>query len=186
MWYNYSMTIKPIPNFPDYLISDEGIVFSFSKRANQDRPKKPRKLKSYKQKSGHLRLYLQKEGKAYKRYVHRLVLESFIGECPVNQECRHKDGNPSNNKLSNLIWGTKKENFLDRKKHGVLIMGESHPGSKLTEEQVIEIRKLASESNKKIRKIDKGGNYKEISKKFNVSPSAIVGIMRGSTWKHVK
>lgn len=50
--------------------------------------------------------------------VHRLVLESFVGSCPIGMECLHNDGNPSNNKLSNLSWGTPEQNWIDRRRHG--------------------------------------------------------------------
>ena len=41
--------------------------------------------------------------------VHRLVLEAFVGPCPEGMCCRHfPDRDPSNNKLENLSWGTKK------------------------------------------------------------------------------
>lgn len=41
-------------------------------------------------------------GKRYR--VHRLVLETFIGECPKGFECDHKDRNRSNNRVENLRW----------------------------------------------------------------------------------
>lgn len=44
--------------------------------------------------------------------VHRLILETFVGPCPPDMECRHLDGNPSNNKLENLKWGTAHENHM--------------------------------------------------------------------------
>lgn len=54
------------------------------------------------------------------RFVHRLVLEAFIGPCPSGMECRHLDGNPSNNRLENLLWGTPLENANDRRRHGTV------------------------------------------------------------------
>jgi hypothetical protein len=50
--------------------------------------------------------------------VHRLVLTAFVGPRPPNEECRHLDGNSKNSRLSNLIWGTKIANALDKKRHG--------------------------------------------------------------------
>jgi hypothetical protein len=52
------------------------------------------------------------------RYVHRIVLESFVGECPPNMVCCHYDGNGANNDITNLRWGTRKENMADKKRHG--------------------------------------------------------------------
>lgn len=50
--------------------------------------------------------------------VHTLVLEAFVGPPPPGMECRHIDGNPSNNCLTNLQWGTSSENKWDRVRHG--------------------------------------------------------------------
>lgn len=45
--------------------------------------------------------------------VHRLIAQTFIGTCPNGQEVRHLDGNPLNNKVDNLAYGTRSENILD-------------------------------------------------------------------------
>lgn len=50
--------------------------------------------------------------------IHRVVLESFVGPRPEGQECRHLNGNPLDNRLENLCWGTRKENAHDAIKHG--------------------------------------------------------------------
>lgn len=50
--------------------------------------------------------------------VHILMLEAFVGPRPPQCECRHLDGNPRNNTISNLAWGTRSENALDRTAHG--------------------------------------------------------------------
>lgn len=50
--------------------------------------------------------------------IHHLVLEAFVGPRPQGCECRHLDGNPTNNILTNLVWGTHVENMRDRARHG--------------------------------------------------------------------
>ena len=54
------------------------------------------------------------------RKVHHLVLESFVGPRPEGMICRHLDGDPSNNKVENLAWGTYKENTADMNTHGTM------------------------------------------------------------------
>jgi hypothetical protein len=43
--------------------------------------------------------------------VHRLVCEAFNGPCPPGMVCMHKDENAKNNRPSNLLWGTQRENL---------------------------------------------------------------------------
>lgn len=50
--------------------------------------------------------------------VHTLVLTAFDGPRPDGLECRHLDGNPDNNWLSNLRWGTPSQNTHDAVRHG--------------------------------------------------------------------
>jgi hypothetical protein len=52
------------------------------------------------------------------RYVHVLVMETFVGVVPENYEVRHLDGDPGNNRLSNLAYGTRGDNMRDVKHHG--------------------------------------------------------------------
>jgi hypothetical protein len=61
---------------------------------------------------------LTKDGKQRRFQVHRLILLAFEGPCPEGQEVRHLDGNPENNNLDNLSYGTHSENLRDRRKHG--------------------------------------------------------------------
>lgn len=66
--------------------------------------------------SGHLHISL---GAGSVRKVHHLVLEAFVGPCPPGMQCLHGDGDPTNNALANIKWGTASENMLDRVRHGV-------------------------------------------------------------------
>lgn len=53
--------------------------------------------------------------------IHVLVAEAFIGPRPLGvegEEIRHLDGNPLNNHVSNLRYGTRSENQVDAVEHG--------------------------------------------------------------------
>jgi hypothetical protein len=76
--------------------------------------------------------------------VHKLILWTFRGFAPEGMECRHLDGNPQNNKLTNLVWGTKLENSADRRRHGQWEGGEGNGNAKLTKQNVYHIREYCN------------------------------------------
>jgi hypothetical protein len=76
------------------------------------------------------------------KFVHRLVLEAFVGACPLGMECCHNDGNNKNNNLENLRWDTAKSNKADMVKHGTCNRGERHGNHLLTVALVKRIRHL--------------------------------------------
>jgi len=51
-------------------------------------------------------------------FVHVLLATAFLGRRPTGQVVRHLDGVKNNNVLSNLVWGTARQNALDVKWHG--------------------------------------------------------------------
>lgn len=68
-----------------------------------------------KSKDGRIRVNLN--GKKY--LVHRLVLMAFYPELQTDENCLvlHLDGDPTNNNLNNLKWGSYKENANDELMH---------------------------------------------------------------------
>jgi len=170
--------MKIIPKFPNYSITKDGRVWSKERKDTIGRPVKGKWLVQ----SGnrYLLVSLFKNSKQYICCVHRLVLETYVGECPENMECRHLDGNLYNNKLKNLKWGTKSENSLDAVKHGThggfSNKGENQRQAKLTEEDV----KLIIDTY-----YDGAYTLTELANHFSVVPSAIWRILNKRTWKHV-
>lgn len=68
--------------------------------------------------AGYLKVSLSKPGVIRSYHVHRLVAATFLGPCPEGQQVRHLDGDPLNNTLTNLRYGTVSDNALDRVLHG--------------------------------------------------------------------
>ena len=89
-----------------------------------------------------------------KIYIHRTVCELFNGPPKEGHQCRHLDGNNTNNKASNLMWGTAIENARDKFLHGTVGAGERNSMAKLTSEQVKKIRELREANDEQIDKID--------------------------------
>lgn len=121
---------------------------------------------------GYQKVNLSREGKKITRAVHRLVLEAFIGLAPDRQECLHGPGGAADERLSNLRWGTKVENMADKKRDGTHTAGESHPSSKLTLSQVLEIR--ADDR-----------PHAEVAMDYGVTAGTISSIKSRRSWKHI-
>jgi len=125
---------------------------------------------------GYVTVGLCKNGTVRRYSVHRLVLESFIGMCPVGMECNHKDTTKTNNRLDNLEWITKSENVRHAYKNGLRLMGENHHRAKLTEKNVTKIRKLYQRG---------GYTHKKLGEMFGVGRPTIGRIISNESWKHL-
>lgn len=53
------------------------------------------------------------------KYVHRLVVEAFVGSIPPKMDINHKNGNRTDNNLQNLEICTRRENIL----HSFRVLG---------------------------------------------------------------
>lgn len=167
--------VKIIPGFFNYAISKDGRVWSKSRITSHGHKRTGRWLSFRSEEKGYISVKLWKK-KTYKKKVHRLVLETYIGLCPNGMECRHLDGNPQNNNLKNLCWGTKSENQLDRFLHGTDSRGEKCGNAKLTKKQVYLIYNAC---------YIKTYTQRELANTFNVSQSCIQAIASKKTWRHL-
>lgn len=68
--------------------------------------------------TGHLAVTLKVGDAKQFSLVHRLVLTAFGGPAPEGTECCHGNGDPADNRLSNLRWDTRLANVADRRRHG--------------------------------------------------------------------
>jgi hypothetical protein len=101
-----------------YEVSSAGTVRSKDRLDSIGRAARGLLLRPETRPSGHLRVTLCRDGKTRRLWVHRLVLEAFVGPRPAGMEACHNDGNPVNNVPSNLRWDTKSANAQDRVRHG--------------------------------------------------------------------
>lgn len=127
----YKENWLPIPGYEGrYEVSDLGSVRSVE-RVTVDRRggRKHYAGKVLKPQSNgshfHVPLYDESSNKRWE-YIHRLVMLAFVGPCPEKKEVCHNNGNPADNRLSNLRYGTVSENRLDSVKH------RTHPETRKT------------------------------------------------------
>ena len=170
---------KDIPGFEGrYAVSTMGRVKSLPRYVNcrWDNDKYvPEKILRATPKSNNSPYLTVPLGLGKNRNVHILVLETFIGSRPDGMETRHLNGNRNDNRLENLAWGTRQENIADRGTHGNNLPGERNPNSKLTESDVLKIRKLHTN----------GYSYSEIGKQFNITKTNVYYIVKRKSWAHI-
>jgi hypothetical protein len=108
--------------YPDYRVGDDGSVWSRCRH-----PHLPwRQLHPHHSPRGYAHLYLCNDVGRHYFFLHVLILTAFVGPRPEGMWCRHLDGDPGNNALSNLRWGTQRENEADKGRHGRKACGERH------------------------------------------------------------
>ena len=166
-WTN--KTWNPIPEFDGYFASSDGYILS--KKQGHTRVLNP-----IEGNDRHLYVFLYDgQGNSKKMYVHRLVLMAFVGFPKDGQECRHLNDIPSDNRIENLVWGTRLENAADKRRNGGLPIGERVKSHKLNEDDIGIIRE----------KYLKGSSSRELANEFNVAHTTILQVVRGERWKHI-
>ena len=171
---------KAISGFPGYEVSDQGRVRSYLKSRGRNlgtyiSTTAQKILKPHPDRFNRLALYLRKDGKTYRIFIHRLVLIAFVSPYPLGMETCHNDGNPANNNLTNLRWDTRRNNAQDTIIHGTVLAGSKNPRAKLNESQVIQIREMAAN----------GIANKRLAEMFSVYPEHISGIIHRKYWTHI-
>ena len=101
--------MKPIKGYEDYKINDNGIVIT--KKGHVMRPV----INNW-----YLRLRLKnrKTGKMDNKTIHRLVAENFIPNPDNLPVVMHLDNDPLHDHVSNLKWGTQKDNVQQSVREG--------------------------------------------------------------------
>lgn len=132
-------------------------------------------LKMHRHSAGYWVVDLRQLNVRHTKYVHRLVLEAFVGPCPEGEECRHLNGDRADARLENLAWGTRVEQAEDRRRHGTLLEGETAPHARFTAADVRVMRTLSAN----------GVTDKIIGMAFDAHPAQIAQITNGNRWKSV-
>jgi hypothetical protein len=73
-------------------------------------------------------------------FVHRMVLEAFVGPKPADkyQGC-HNNGIPNDNRVENLRWDTPSNNVRDRIRHNTYQIGEKNHQNKYPDDLIIKL-----------------------------------------------
>lgn len=165
------LKMKPIPGYAGYFAEESGRILSARRGKLETVAPAP-------DRDGYMRVRLRvAPNRRVKKTVHGLVLAAFVGPKPIGNECRHKNGVRSHNQIGNLCWGTQKENAADRDLHGTTAIGARHHNSKLTAEQVRQIKAECENYTP--------GLYAELADRYGVTKGAIKHVRHRRNWKHV-
>jgi len=113
----------------NYEVSSLGRVRSVERTVSNGvglRRVRSRVLEQWHRPDGRLSVNLSLENRQRTTLVHHLVLEAFVGGRPENMEGCHNNGNPIDNRITNLRWDTHAANIADAVQHG------THPGTRKT------------------------------------------------------
>lgn len=106
--------------------------------------------------------------------AHRIVMAAFVRPEPLTIQVNHKDGDKTNNRLSNLEYCTASENMQHAQHVLGLFRGEKASAAKLTEGQVKEIWHLKGQM-----------SGPKVAKHYGIYHNTVYGIWRRITWKHI-
>ena len=163
-------TVLPVPGYPRYLSTEEGIIYrvGFDAIAKVVRQ---HNLQGYKRiKVGYKHLL-----------VHRAVALAWIPNPDNKPEVNHKDGDKTNNHVNTLEWVTKSENIKHAIDTGLKRMpnqvGMNHSQATLSPDIVRVIRNLWASGKFKTKK--------SLAELMGLSTHKVIDVLSGKSWSHV-
>lgn len=184
---------RPVAEFKgEYEVSDLGRVRSLDRiiicrnsrgTGTHERRHRGRMLRPIPDGHGYVTVKLGSSGG---HHIYVLVLEAFVGPRPEGLDGCHGPGGCSDDRLTNLSWGTRaKNNGADRWRDGTALAGARNHQAKLTWADVDEIRRRAGPLYRGNR--PKGAPpapaSAELAAEFGVDRSTIRDIVAGVTWR---
>ena len=107
--------------------------------------------------------------------AHRYAYQHYVGDIGAGNLVCHKCDNPGCVNPDHLFVGLPSDNSADMVSKGRQTKGEKNPQAKLSESQVVEIRRMVRE----------GYGKPTIAAQFNISEVTVSDIVK-RTWRHVK
>lgn len=163
---------RDVPKYPGYEVSDLGRLRSYHRtNARLDLSVSPHILTASSESYSRFKMK-HKSGRVFKRGVHIVVLEAFVGPRPPLHLALHRNDDQADNRLVNLYWGTVQDNANDRDKNGIHQRGCDSAVSRFSEKEIRQI--LTDERPCRI-----------IAREFNCMHTLISQIQLGKTYSNV-
>ncbi|MBN8541610.1 MAG: HNH endonuclease [Deltaproteobacteria bacterium] len=149
-----------------FIANNDGTVYSF--RSLQGHPiEKPRVVNQTTKERGYKCIKWRDKHLA----VHRIVFQFYLGELDSSLVINHKDGNPSNNHVSNLEQVTQGRN-------------NEHRYRELGHKPVVSNARINQSTADEIRRQHESGkSYRQLVREFGISKSTVSYIINHKTWK---
>lgn len=165
----------PVAGFDGvYDVSDWGRIRTW-RSFGRGRLTEPKVMSLLRHRSGYAYVNLQRAPIKKAGFIHRLVLEAFVGPCPAGMEACHADGDRMNSRLDNLRWDTREANAADRIRHGRAPRGTKVNLARLNDDQVADV----------LARLKTRESLASIAKSYGVGESTISAVAHGRTWLHV-
>jgi hypothetical protein len=171
----------------DWLVSDDARIFRPETITTTERVRQGKlqqfisvrpavEIRPWVSKSGYNIVSAKAGPKRPKVFLHRLVARAFVDGYAEGLTVNHINGNKLDNRPENLEWITLAENTKHQWRTGLVdLRGEKCPTHKLTQQQVMHIRKA----------LRLGVPANSLSIIASVNPSTIHLIGKGLRWKHL-
>ena len=165
---------KTISGFSRYKASSDGEIYT----PNWKGGKTGKVMKPALDSNGYMRTMLvDDEGKTKTIKVHRIIAQTFNANPDGLKEVNHLNGNKADNRSCNLEWVSHQQNIRHSFDFGLQNnRGENNPISKLTEQDVLEIRA-------KFKPRIYG--RKELALEYNVKEATIKDVILRKSWNHI-
>lgn len=163
---------RKVSGCPSYSVSNHGRVrrdVAYNGRAGLIKPSTNNK--------GYRVINLWENNKQYSGLLHRVVAIVFVKNPTGLPHVNHDDGNKMNCRASNLKWTTEADNKDHAAKNGLMQRGEDRPNSKLTEDDVREIRKQYAAG---------GLTQAALGRYFGISRWTVQDILNRKSWGWLK
>lgn len=158
--------LREVPGYPDILASPEGFIVS--KRMRQP-------LRPFNAGDGYRSLSMRTPAGRKRVYAHVLICRAFHGPAPSsNSVVMHLNSVRHDNRDVNLRWGSQSQNILQAAEEGKLLKGPKRFATRLTEDQVREIR------------LHPTASKKSLARQHGVSPATIGSVRDRRTWRWIE
>lgn len=170
----YCTMMRPCPSFPGYSATEFGEVISHRRRVGRQwiiDPNYANKLSGTLGAQGYRYVGVRTLLKPRIIRFHVVVTDAFYGPRPEGMLTRHLDGDKLNNCITNLAYGTNRENYEDAVVHGAF--GDDFRS--LSDQVVVDMLKAHA----------KGVSAIWLADVIGCGKTTVLNVLHGLTYKHI-